>query len=634
MNNFFGIASPDSEVRFKNMSEEIADTYGCEVNTLSQNNSSIHCGYTKITGEVTGKATFGNVQLIYSGFLYLPLPGWEKGSPLDNADSTAYYLLQRYQTLGKDFLQAISGQYVIAICDNDNDTLVIANDPGGFRKLFYYAKENFLAFSTNLASINAAFTQPLEIDRSLEDFLLGYEFLPSQNTIFKDVKNLAPGTILAFKHGNASFTKNKNISNSAISKCNISSEKDVMKALYNEYNNALQYQCPSDNKIAVMLGGFDSALVASSLTKMGKNVETFSFYFEDESYNQKHTDTLAKHLGIKHNWIKITPKTLRNGIKDYSLWFNQPVGQMHYVLNTAYVCKIIRNHGFEHCFTGDGCDEIFLGYPTVHSRAKLFLKLGKVPNFIANIFLYIFNNNLIEDKLGHVARVIRNVLTVMQRPITVRSHITHRVFDEKSLQRLRTGVTPKQSMEVEDILAKLVKGLENESILRLAYRGKSAVGLNKNKIEGCSYFSGLTLQSPFQYPGLCEFVKSLPEEYLRPQTAEKNKSAATGKYILMRMAEEYNLLPPEIIYQKKASPVTAPVDGWYMEQLNKDILEAISYLPFAYNNNYVENLLKPKFVEEMFRKHVGLGRYSSHTTSLLATYANYNKFYREQTTNF
>ena len=100
----------------------------------------------------------------------------------------------------------------------------------------------------------------------------------------------------------------------------------------------------------------------------------------------------------------------------------------------------------------------------------------------------------------------------------------------------------------------------------------------------------------------------------------------TGKYILMQMVERTKLLPPEIIYQKKASPVAAPVDQWYMGTLKEFMLTSLSDLPFRYSHEYVHDLVKPKHAEELFRKYVSIGHYAFNAIALLVTYSSFTKF--------
>ena len=94
----------------------------------------------------------------------------------------------------------------------------------------------------------------------------------------------------------------------------------------------------------------------------------------------------------------------------------------------------------------------------------------------------------------------------------------------------------------------------------------------------------------------------------------------------MQMAEKTKLLPQEIIYQKKASPVAAPVDYWYMGPLREFMLNSLSDLPFDYDQKYVRDLLQPKLAEELFRQHVSIGHYAFNAIALLVTYASFTEF--------
>jgi hypothetical protein len=129
---------------------------------------------------------------------------------------------------------------------------------------------------------------------------------------------------------------------------------------------------------------------------------------------------------------------------------------------------------------------------------------------------------------------------------------------------------------------------------------------------------------------MVEFCNKIPTDLLRPKRATKSKK--TGKYILMRMAEEKKLLPSEIIFQRKASPVTSPVDYWYMDQLKPFILSLFKDLPFPYDQAYAENLLRFKLAEELYRS-ITLGKYAGHAVSLLATYASFGKYCSIRNTN-
>ncbi|MEX2201004.1 MAG: asparagine synthetase B family protein [Dongiaceae bacterium] len=622
MNAIFGIASGQRIDGFEARSHRVQEIFDSRIVTPAGTSHGANVAYTTDGGAILGFAQDRLRYLIYLGVFHRPMADWPSGMPLDNPDETARRLLARYDRLKERFLDGIDGQFVLVLYDGALKRLILASDPAGSRSIFYRVKSDCIEFSTNLVSMSILCSD-MKIDRTIEDFLLGYEFLPWDRTVFRGVKRLSKGTILDFQNGRATSTGTVQ-SPIAVSTAHSGDEKSVIHALHDEFMQSLESMLPSSGPVALLLGGFDSALIAAGLVRLGRKFESFTFRFHDEGYNQQHVETLQRHLGHRHTWVEIDSNVIRAGLKHYPLWFNQPAGQMHYLIETAHACRVIRDSGYRHCLTGDGCDEVFLGYPTVHQRAVLFQRLGRLPQSFTTAASWPLKARIAERHLGHVARLGRNVINILGRHMPVRGHISSRVFDEISLDYLRHGIRPQQEKDVEAILTELAAGLEGLSPLRLAYHGKSSVGLNKMKVEGSSAASGLTIQSPYQHPGLARLARNLPDELLRPRAATQGK--AMGKHVLMRMAETFQLLPTEVIYQPKASPVAAPVDDWYMGDLKPDLLAAVRDLPFDYDMSYIDDLLKPKRAEELFRNHVGLGRYAFHAISLLATYASFTRY--------
>lgn len=580
-----------------------------------------------LTGQgcLAGAAREGDSCLVLLGAVHQPLPGWGAGSPLDDPDMTAAFLLRRYRERGLEFLDGTTGAFVVALWDADEKRFILANDPGGMRTTYYTETPAGMAFSSTLYALNCAMDDGLEIDRSLEDFLLGYEFLPWQQTLYKNVYSLAPGMILEWRGGVVRQHASRKPSVSAWRLENLAgsdaTEEQAGEILGELFMRCLEEVLPTDKKVAVLLGGFDSALIAAACRKLGKQVDTYTFRFPEPRYNQAFAEQVAKLCDATHHWIDINPRVLQDGLAEYPRLFNQPSGMPHYLVQTAHVLRRMRKDGHHHCLTGDGCDEIFLGYPTVYRRARFFQRYRSVPGWITAAGAWILRQRMVETLLGHPARFVRNILAIAARPMSRRGHISNRILDRHSLQHLRKDF-PHQAMDTESILAALALGLEHLSPLRLAYHGKSMPGLNKIKLAGGSSASGLTVLSPYQHPRLVEFARSLPEQMLRPIAADAN--AATGKRVLMRMAEQKKLLPPEIIDQPKASPVAGMADSWYMGQLKDFLLTRMEYLPFEHDQAFARGLLTYKPIEDLFRKKISLGNYVLNAPAILVTYAAYN----------
>ncbi|MGH9161816.1 MAG: asparagine synthase-related protein [Vicinamibacteraceae bacterium] len=579
---------------------------------------------------LVGAARKGPLDLVYLGTFFNM--GFSGGiDPQDDPNATALHLLERYETAGTAFLTGLWGSFVVALADRRDDSLWLACDPQGNRRLFLNIDGGSIRFSTQLVDF-AGLTEPhLPLDRSLEDFLLGYEFLPDHRTPVEGVRALPAGVLLEWRPTAGAtehemrpaevwpeWTRDLDLHDK--------DEATVVAVLRRAFRTALEEQLPSAPDVGVMLGGFDSALIAAALTEMGKRVQTFSFGYADQRYNQPFADELASTLGIRHHWVTIDQDVVRRGLEGYALVFNQPLCLPHYVIATARVAEAMRAAGLRHGFTGDGCDGLFFGYPTVYARAVLVQTLSKAAPLIVPLASPLTRMRPLERRIGHPYRLARNVVRVLRRRMPARGHIASCILDEASLGMLRTDEPPRQIETAEEILERLARGLESLSPVRLAYLGKGAVGLNKTKLEGSSASSGVSLSSPFLHPGMARVAKMLPERLLRP--TEKTKSEATGKYVLMRMAEEDRLIPDYMIYQRKRSPVTSPVDAWYMGPLRSFMLAQLEGLPFAYDHAYAADLLRPKIAEELFRKHVGISRFALHAPCLLATYASLTRHAR------
>jgi len=627
MNLIFGIDSKsDVAAQFATARDRInhANDTCCDV--LPENSPTTRTGYLSDGGKIFGRDSRDNISLLYLGSIHGPVPEWGSGSPLDDPDSTARFLLGRYLLNHDGFLDGLQGQYAVVVCDNNTGARLLASDPGGMRTLYYRSDPRCLIFSTNLASVVRLSADGAVIDRHWEDFFLIYGFYPWLHTPYENVTMLPPGTLLEWKDGE---TRTWSIEGSSPWEhtdtgkiAEAATEQETVNGLYDAFMTALEEQSASSDQAAVLLGGVDSALVAAGLCRLGKKVETFSFQYTESRYDQPHTDTVARYLGIKHHWVAVTAEDIALGLENFSNDFNAPTNWPNYVIQTRIVCDEIRRRGFYYCHSGDGCDTIFLGYPGTHRRTALLSNLPALPGSLVDILVWLFAIRLLERKIGHPYRVVLNVFRSLRRKMPECCHLTLRILDEISLDQLRLDTPPEQAMAIEAILRELAAPLLGMTAERLGYHGKGLISPNKNKIIGSSDNTGIVINSPYMHAGLKTLAMNMKDTLSRPK--EKTAAAVTGKYILLKMAEDKELLPREVIYQKKIAAVAAPVDSWYMGPLRDRMINILRDLPFEANEKYLESLFDDKFAERIYREHISPSEVTSDGISLLATYASFS----------
>lgn len=628
MNIVFGSISTDSQTssqRIKLFKKYVDGHHQVPVKTLPTKNSKVQIAYASNKGKLIGYAIKDDVLLLLNGFIYLPLPGWKSSlSSLDDPNETAKFLLEKYLEKGDRFIENSYGHYSVIVYDQKKDKTLLLRDPDGQNDLFIYKKDNELIFSNQIRPIVESLGDEARLDRSYEDFFLIYGFYPYGKTMYENLSLTPKNRALVYQKNKISEKSLAHSSKGSI--LHVSNEQTLIEQLHKSLSNSLKNILPTqEKKAAVLLGGFDSALVASMLVDLGIEVETFSFYYEDKEFNQKHTDTVAKHLGIKHNWIKVDENVFQEYLEKYSQVFNYPTNWPCYLMQTAYLCKVIKERGFNYCYTGDGCDALFYGYPLTFKRAEIMSKIGALPNPLLTGITKVIERPLLERTIGRPHQVIVGAMRSAKRKDSERTFLTFRIFNEMSLRQLRKGKRPRQSEKLELTVSNLVKDYVGMSPIRMAYEGKNKVAPSRNKINGSADLSGLVIMSPYTHHEVKAFVKKIPDRLLRPG----DSNADIGKYILSKMAEEKNLLPKEVIYQPKMAAADAPLQKWYNTKLQKKVYSYLNELPFAWKTAYIKSLVRETSFEKVYARIMSKDTNKfitmDHCISLLLTYSRFTK---------
>jgi len=515
--------------------------------------------------------------------------------------------------------------------DAPDDSVAVALDPArgllsaavgaGWHRLFTAEVGGGAVVCSNLGVLARLLGDRVEPDRSYEDFLLGFGFLPDDRTVHRGVRVIGPGV----RHwGTPPAAAPSTATDPAATDAarDVPSFEAAADELHDRFMQAVEEVAGPSQEVAVLLGGFDSALVAAALSRLGRKVSTYTFGFGDARYEQRNVGVVTRAVGSREHWVHMSPEVIMEGLWDFGRIYAQPGPQPHYQVHTLHASRRIREDGFDMVLTGDGCDAIFLGYPMVNTRARLLAALRSAPAPLVRLGLRAASTRLADRYLGHVARMARSTLGSLLLPMPARGHLPTRYLDEVALARLRTGPPPAQTETVEQVRLRLAEGLADLDPVRLAFQGNAATGQSRVKVDGAVAATGLRQYSPFLQPSLRDFVAGLPIEYLRPPGTA---AGSAGKAVLIEMIRRHRLLPDEVVDMPKQSPVDAPVDAWYAGPLRGELLDLLDHLPFEWDRAYVDELLRPKFVEHLYRERVALGHHTFQAVGLLASYASFHR---------
>ncbi len=293
---------------------------------------------------------------------------------------------------GWDFVRAIHGMYAIALYNKKERRLRLYRDPSGQKCLYYYAKGDAFAFSSEIRPLTKQPDADLAIDGEAirQGTLLGY--VPFEKTIFKHIRKLRIGEVLTLDLETATVSNRIQTLDSMILP---EEDADPHRAL----SSYLRQHFVADVPVALNLsGGMDSSILLQEMIESGMRFEAFTTHFDvggpSDQYNEEFelAKRLCAHYSVPHRGILVTREDYLNSINRAYETIEEPnynIGNPIY-LQTASA-EGMGGAGYRVVLSGDGGDEVFSGYP--HYRRAL--QLDRIRRLVGTpAFSFLMNRKL------------------------------------------------------------------------------------------------------------------------------------------------------------------------------------------------------------------------------------------------
>ena len=490
--------------------------------------------------------------------------------------------------------------------------------PGNSYLSVFYSIDKGHYFSSRIYEIASLVGGEVKCPSELE-FLLCYQFLPGTDTHFSNILKAGAGQIIDFNIGKQRVEVRPKKEVIRVERYE-GLEDGIIHELHTDFLSALDQQTSGFDRVGVLLGGFDSALIVSGLKQLGKATKGYTFRYDLEKYNQRHVDDIIEEFQIAHEWIRISQEDIVDGITSYSRYFDQPTSQPHYLVNTLKAARAIEADGIDLCLTGDGCDGVFFGYPTVYRKYRLLSQMNKAPGILYKGLAVLLSSITLEKLLGHPYRMARHITQALCREPEIINFLTAAVIDSRTFEGLWGRGYSADSLD--EVIYTCWLRADKPDPIHAAYLGKNMVGLNKAKLSSCFNETGITLKTPYLHPLVSQYADKLSSEHW---ISNKERKVVSGKYLLSRMAIEKSMLSEEIVHQPKMSPVSSPMDYWLKTSLREEMLEFVISRDASIDKNFVNSLLREKTVESLYKRFATIDDYTSHVLGLLTSYLSYGR---------
>ena len=457
-----------------------------------------------------------------------------------HSSSDAEVIPYLYDKFGIDFIQKLRGVFAIAIYDRRLKVLYLIRDRFGVKPLYYTFQEKTLFFSSELKSFTnlSQVTTEIDFERYIE--YLGFQFVPGDNTIFKNIYRVPPGSYLKVNDERHRVVKYYNLpvpSSFAYKKQTALHEENIKERLL----ESLSYRLISDVPIGVLLsGGLDSSSLVSLLSSIGeKNIKTFSVGFGTQSDELEYARIVADKFKTQHTEILIQAEDIKKYLPQIVLSLDEPIADTGAFASWLIFKHIRQKTNIKVAIVGEGADEIFAGY----SWHYILDRLSWLPESIKNHILF-YLTTYANSKF--------------------RNNLFKKIF-----------LADYNKFSDSDYLNKILRmefnnNLPNNLLMKID-KASMAFGIEAREV----YLDHKLVESVFLFPGAA-------------------KVNPTPKNILKNIIKSQ--LPKRIVQRKKQGFIM-PVNHWIHNDLKKDLQERLlssnSFLAQLFTHKQIENLFKP-----------------------------------------
>ncbi|MBO6241641.1 MAG: asparagine synthase (glutamine-hydrolyzing) [Butyrivibrio sp.] len=497
----------------------------------------------------------------------------------------------------KRALSLCKGMFAIAVYDMENGTVSFARDRVGEKPLYYGNVAGAFAFASDVGCLRVIDGFDNEIDTDVLDMYFEEGYIPAPYSIYRGIKKLEPGTILKVnvdtleceteKYWSMQETARKGQKNKFTG-----SRTEAADELERLLKESIKGQMVADVPLGAFLSaGIDSSTVVSLMQSIAPGkVRTFTIGMEDEKFNEAViAKEIASCLGTDHTELYIGEADAKAVIPKLSAMFGEPFADSSQI-PTYLVSKMTREH-VTVSLSGDGGDELFCGYKSYNSVARVWGKASKVPyalrkpvsSLLTNIYGLDSELNL-KNPMGYAKALYFGA----KSPYEV-----HRMEHESDplIKKiaLKAGNAKYKCM---DLPADFLGEVNHEAMLMdmCLYHPDDILV----KVDRTAMAVSLETRVPMLDRDVLEFAWSLPIEYLRNDNQ--------GKLILRDVL--YRYVPRDMMERPKKG-FSIPIKSWLLDKDIRDWAEAL----LDKDKIRQQGLLNPDVVEKIWTDFTERGIY-------------------------
>ncbi len=494
-------------------------------------------------------------------------------------------VLKSFEEYGPRCLNKFNGMFAIAIWDEEKKELFLARDRIGIKPLYYYLKDGKLIFGSEIKSILEADCIKKEINLQSMYYYLGYEFVPSPDTMFKNIHKLRQGHYAIFKNGNLRIEKYWDLK----FKPEISDEDEAADRVFAALEKSIKRRLISDVPLGVFLsGGLDSSTIVGFVSRLyPKKFQTFSIGYRDSTFSElPYAKIVSDFFGTENNVLMIDPISPED-IEKSLYHLDEPMTDLSTI--PFYLISRKAREKVTVCLSGEGGDEMFLGYDRLKA-ASLNHYYNILPSFvrrkmISPLIMKLPDRPQKKGAINMLKRFIEGTLYPEEAGAMRWQYFLNPIIEQNIFNKtIRDDIsfTPFEPIYYFSRTCNSDLQIDKDIFVDIKLTMADSVLM---KVDKMSMATSLEVRVPFLDHEIAELCASIP--------ANLKLKKLTTKYILRKTLKKHEFLPENIIYRGKQG-YSIPIKNWLREELKDymiDLLENSPVIKENINGSYLTTLI-------------------------------------------
>ncbi|MDP3957986.1 MAG: asparagine synthase (glutamine-hydrolyzing) [bacterium] len=421
-------------------------------------------------------------------------------------------ILKAYREYGEECPAYLEGMFAFAIWDEEKKTLFCARDRFG-EKPFYYAatRSGGYIFGSEIKSLIASGEIDPKISREAIDIYLSLMYIPPHMSVYENVSVLPPASLLIVKDGVLATRKYWELEKKTLDTPYAVAKMKTKELL----ERSVKKMMAADVEVGTFLsGGVDSTLVTHFAQATANSpVKTFSVGYEDYINELPFAKEASEKFGTDHYTLQAKGE-MTDHLMEISRYLDEPHADP---ANLAqYLVSKFARSKVKVTLTGDGADELFMGYGWYWKHHNLSWKA-----------------HFLDKALSHP---FKNFIKGLE------------VFTPREKSFLWGAAVKSRSFVPDAISGENLGQTEKVNLFDLTFY---LPGKLLSKVDRIGMMNSLETRCPFLDREFAEFAYNLPEHF--------KIDRKSGKLILKDLLSD--IMPKEFVYRRKQG-FGAPIDKW------------------------------------------------------------------------